>query len=116
MLASLAVAGTPPFGVFLSEFTIVRAGFASSAVAGPVLAGLLVLLLVIGFVSLVFTSVSMVSGEGPPKGSVVPYPGRAWPVVAAVPLVGGLAILALLGLWVPGGLNDLILHSVRAVL
>jgi len=116
LLASLAVAGTPPFGVFLSEFTIVRAGFLSSAVTGPVLASFLVLLLVIGFISLVFTSVSMVSGQGPPKGSLVPYPGRVAPVLASLPLVGGLAALALLGLWVPGGLNDLILHSVRAVL
>jgi hydrogenase-4 component F len=116
LLASLAVAGTPPFGVFLSELTIVRAGFASSPVAGPVLAGFLVLLLVIGFISLVFTTLAMVSGEGPQKGSLVPYPGRAWPVVAAAPLVGGLAILALLGLWVPGGLNDLVLHAARTVL
>jgi hydrogenase-4 component F len=116
LLASLAVAGTPPFGVFLSELTIVRAGFASSPVAGPVLAGFLVLLLVIGFIALVFTAVAMVSGEGPQKGSLVPYPGRAWPVVAAAPLVGGLALLALLGLWVPGGLNDLVLHAARTVL
>lgn len=116
LLASLAVAGTPPFGVFLSEFTIVRAGFASSPVSGPVLAGFLVLLLVIGFISLVFSTVSMVSGEGPQKGSLVPYPGRAWPVVAAVPLVAGLAALLFLGLWVPGGLNDLILHAARTVL
>jgi hydrogenase-4 component F len=116
LLASLAVAGSPPFGVFLSELTIVRAGFVSSPVAGPVLAGFLVLLLMVGFISLVFSSVSMVSGEGPEKGSVVPYPGRVWPMVAAVPLVGGLAVLLLLGLWVPGGLNDLILHAAMAVL
>jgi hydrogenase-4 component F len=116
LLASLAVAGTPPFGVFLSELMIVRAGFASSPIAGPILAGFLVLLLIIGFISLVFTSVSMVSGKGPQKGSLVPYPGRVWPVVAAVPVVGGLAVSAFLGLWVPGELNDLVLHAARTVL
>jgi hydrogenase-4 component F len=116
LLASLAVAGSPPFGVFVSELTIVRAGFAGSAVQGPVLAGLLVLLLVVGFIALVATTLAMVSGEGPPAGSVVPYPGRLGPVLAGTPLVAGLGALALLGLWVPGGLNELIMHSVRVVL
>ena len=32
-----------------------------------------------------------------------------------LPLVGGLAALALLGLWIPGGLNDIIMHAVRAI-
>jgi hydrogenase-4 component F len=116
LLASLAVAGSPPFGVFLSEFTIVRAGFAGSTVVGPLLAGFLVLLLVIGFISLVATTIPMVSGEGPPAGSVVPYPKRSERMVAAAPLVGGLAVLAVLGLWVPGVLNELLMHSVRVVL
>jgi hydrogenase-4 component F len=112
----VAVAGSPPFGVFLSELTIVRAGFAGSAVVGPVLAGFLVLLLVVGFISLVATTLGMVSGEGPPAGSVVPYPKRAERLLASAPLVGGLAALAVLGLWVPGGLNELLMHSVKAVL
>ncbi|HTT89969.1 MAG TPA: proton-conducting transporter membrane subunit [Acidimicrobiales bacterium] len=116
LLASLAVAGSPPFGVFLSELTIVRAGFAGSAVVGPVLAGLLVLLLVIGFISLLATTLGMVAGDGPPAGSVVAYPKLSGRVLAAVPLVGGLAALAVLGLWVPVGLNELIMHSVKVVL
>jgi hydrogenase-4 component F len=116
LLASVAVAGSPPFGVFLSELTIVRAGFASSEVTGPVLAGFLVVLLVVGFVSLMATTVAMVSGEGPPAGSLVPYPKRAERLLASAPLVGGLVVLAVLGLWVPGVLNELIMHSVRAVL
>jgi hydrogenase-4 component F len=116
LLASLAVAGCPPFGVFLSELTIVRAGFTGSSVVGPVLASFLVLLLVVGFISLMATTVAMVSGDGPPAGSLVPYPKRAGRLVAAAPLVGGLAALGLLGVWVPGGLNELIMHSVRAVL
>ncbi|HTW10696.1 MAG TPA: proton-conducting transporter membrane subunit [Acidimicrobiales bacterium] len=116
LLGSLAVAGSPPFGVFLSELTIVRAGFAGSAVTGPVLAGFLVLLLVVGFVSLVVPAISMVSGEGPPAGALVPYPRRARRLLAAAPMVAGLGALAVLGLWVPGALNELLVHSVRAVL
>lgn len=116
LLASLAVAGSPPFGVFLSELTIVRAGFAGSAVVGPVLAGFLVLLVVVGFISLVSTTLAMVSGEGPPAGSVVPYPKKAGRVLASAPLVGGLVALGVLGVWVPGGLNELLMNSVRAIL
>jgi hypothetical protein len=47
---------------------------------------------------------------------VVPYPKRAERLLASAPLVGGLAALAVLGLWVPGGLNELLMHSVKAVL
>lgn len=110
LLAPLAVAGAPPFGVFLSELTIVRAGFATAA---PALAGLLVLLLVVGFIGLVGTTLSMASGEGPPP--LVPYPRRSGRVLAGIPLVAGLGLLAMLGLWIPGGLNDIVMHAVRAI-
>jgi hydrogenase-4 component F len=110
MLASLAVAGSPPFGVFLSELTIVRAGFAGAA---PVLAGLFLLLLVVGFIALVGTSLAMATGDGPEP--LHPYPRRSGRVLAGLPLVCGLGVLALLGLWVPGGLNDLLVQAVRAI-
>jgi hydrogenase-4 component F len=112
VLASLAVAGSPPFGVFLSELTIVRAGFAGSA---PLLPGLLLLLLVVGFIGLVGTTLAMASGDGPATVPLVPYPRRSGRVLAGLPLAGGLVLLALLGLWIPGGLNDLLMHAVRAI-
>ncbi len=111
VLASLAVAGSPPFGVFLSELTIVRAGFAGTE---PALAGLLILLLVVGFVALVGTTLSMATGNGPEE-PLHPYPRRSSRIFAGLPLVGGLGVLALLGLWVPGGLNGVLLHAVRAI-
>ncbi|MFZ0767775.1 MAG: proton-conducting transporter membrane subunit [Acidimicrobiales bacterium] len=111
VLASLAVAGAPPFGVFLSEFTIVRAGFGGST---PILAGLLLLLLLVGFVALLNTTLAMASGAAP-SIAPVPYPRRSERFLAALPLVGGLGLLLLLGLWIPRDLNDLILHAVRAI-
>ena len=86
VLAALAVAGCPPFGVFLSELTIVRAGFAGAA---PVLAGVFLLLLVVGFIALVGTTVTMATGDGPEP--LHPYPRRSGRILAAFPLVGGLA-------------------------
>lgn len=111
LLSSLAVAGSPPFGVFLSELTIVRAGFAQ---AEPWLAGLLVLFLVVGFIGLTGTTISMATGErsGP---AIESYPDRSSRLLAAAPLVGGLALIAVLGVWVPGGLNALLMHSLKAI-
>ncbi|MGD0082942.1 MAG: proton-conducting transporter membrane subunit [Acidimicrobiales bacterium] len=111
VLASLAVAGSPPFGVFLSELTIVRAGFAGPA---PLLAGLFLLLVVVGFIALVGTTLSMATGHGPEE-PLDPYPRRSGRILAGLPLVGGLGVLALLGLWIPGELNDLLVHAVRAI-
>jgi len=111
VLASLAVAGSPPFGVFLSELTILRAGFAGPA---PLLAGLFLLLVVVGFIALVGTTLSMATGHGPEE-PLDPYPRRSGRILAGLPLVGGLGVLALLGLWIPGGLNDLLVHAVRAI-
>jgi hydrogenase-4 component F len=111
LLASFAVAGSPPFGVFLAELTIVRAGFAGAA---PWLAGLLLVFLAIGFIALTGTTVSMAAGdwEGPPLTAYAAAPSK---LLAAVPLVGGLATLGLLGVWIPGGLNELLVHSLRAI-
>lgn len=110
LLASLALGGSPPFGVFLSELTIVRAGFAGSQ---PVLAGLMVLFTVIGFVALVRVTLAMASGDDLTRRVRLPYPTRGGQVMAAAPLVAGLGALLVLGVWIPGGLNHLLLHSVR---
>jgi NADH:ubiquinone oxidoreductase subunit 5 (subunit L)/multisubunit Na+/H+ antiporter MnhA subunit len=63
LLGSFAVLGSPPFGVFLSELTIVRAGFATSS---PVFPLLLLALLAVAFVAFARTTTSMVTG--PPPG------------------------------------------------
>jgi hydrogenase-4 component F len=112
LLASLGVAGSPPFGVFLSELTIIRAGFAA---ANPFLPALLLVLLVIGFISLLNGTIGMVSGERPSAEVLQPYQSRSLRLLASAPLVVGLGALVVLGLWIPGGLNDLLMHSIRAV-
>jgi formate hydrogenlyase subunit 3/multisubunit Na+/H+ antiporter MnhD subunit len=59
LLGSFAVLGSPPFGVFLSELTIVRAGFAAT---GPGLPLLLLALLVIAFIAFARTITGMATG------------------------------------------------------
>jgi hydrogenase-4 component F len=110
LLGAVAVSGSPPFGLFLSEFTIVRAGFAGNL---PILAVLLVLLIAVVFIALVAAIASMVLGVGPSRGS--PYPDGSSSLIAHVPLVAGLAVLLVLGLWIPSTLNSLLMASVRVM-
>jgi len=113
LLAALAVAGSPPFGLFLSEFTIVRAGLARSSIV--LVAALLVLLAVV-FVALVGAVADMTLGGSPERPTEGPaYTERSGRVLAATPVLAGLAALLVLGVWIPGGLNQLIMHSIHAI-
>jgi len=111
LLATFAVLGSPPFGLFLSELTIVRAGFAS---ASPVFPLLLLALLGLAFVAFARTTAGMVTGS-PPGQLARPYRGRTALALTAAPLVLGLAALLVLGLWIPTGLNTVLVHSVAVI-
>jgi hydrogenase-4 component F len=113
LLAALAVAGSPPFGLFLSEFTIIRAGLQRSSI---VLVAALVVLLAIVFIALVGAAAGMALGGSPDRPTSGPaYPERSGRVLAAAPLIAGMAMLLLLGLWIPGGLDRLIMHSIHSI-
>jgi hydrogenase-4 component F len=113
LLGSFAVLGSPPFGLFLSEFTIVRAGFAD---ASPVLPLLLLLLLAVAFVAFARTTTGMATGEPAPEArGASPYGGRGAALTAVLPAAAGLVVLLVLGLWIPAGLGTLISHSITVL-
>lgn len=93
LAAIFAITGSPPFGVFLSEITILSAGFAR----GSLIPSALFIL----FVALVFTGAIYYAGRmafgGLPRRISHGEGGRMAAVAAAVPM---LAVLAL-GLYVP---------------
>jgi len=111
LLASFAALGSPPFGLFLSELTIVRAGFAYGS---PVFPLLLLGLLGLAFVAFARTTAQMVTGN-PPAQLASPYRGRAAVAVTAAPLVLGLTALLVLGLWIPAALDAVLRHSIGAI-
>jgi hydrogenase-4 component F len=111
LLATFAVLGSPPFGLFLSELTIVRAGFAHGS---PVFPLLLLALLGLAFVAFARTTTAMVTGS-PPAQLASPYRGRAVAAVTAAPLILGLAALLVLGLWIPAGLDAVLRHSIGVI-
>jgi len=44
-----------------------------------------------------------------------PYPDRVALLAAVAPLVAGLAVVLVLGLWIPGSLNTVIRHAIAVI-
>jgi hydrogenase-4 component F len=88
-LGVIAIAGLPPFGVFMSEFMLVSSSFARQ----PWLAVILVLGLLIAFGALVWRLQDVLFGE--PSGPA----GRV--KASYIPLFVHLAIVLVAGLWLP---------------
>jgi hydrogenase-4 component F len=112
LLAALAIAGVPPFGIFRSELLIVTGGFSHSKFA---LAGLLVLFANVAFVGLYQTFHRMVlSSDGAEGGDRARLTRREQPAMGLA-MLASLGVLLVLGLWIPGPLNHL-LHSAASVI
>ena len=103
LLGGLAIAGAPPFALFLSEFSILRAGLNQ----GEYLAvGLLVLFIAIAFFAIMNHISRMVfapegAGSGPVRPGSLPMSCRITFIIAAVPVI-------VLGVYIPGTLQRLI--------
>jgi hydrogenase-4 component F len=104
-----AITGTPPFGPFVSEFTILSAMMHAErwAVAAAFLG-----LLVVVFVGMGSTVLAVVQGEPPERSEVTPY-RDGWLGVA--PIAALLALVLGLGLWIPAPLLALLRDAAAAV-
>jgi hydrogenase-4 component F len=101
LLGGLAIAGAPPFAVFLSEFSIFKAGLVEEHYVAT---GLLVLFVAIGFFGILLHINRMVFGC--PHGDLpatAPLPVSC----IAVLVVAGVLVIAL-GLYLPAPLHDLL--------
>ncbi|HWO56394.1 MAG TPA: proton-conducting transporter membrane subunit [bacterium] len=101
MAGLLAITGTPPFGLFQSELTILRAAFGSGRY---VVAVLLLLALVAIFVAMAAIMTRMLYGQA--REGSAPSPGEAAAAVVP-PAVLCMAVL-ILGLYLPPALNGLL--------
>ena len=86
----MAIAGMPPFGIFMSEFLVVSSTFARQ----PLLAIPLVLGLLVAFGALLLRLIGMAFGE--PTGRVEKVEA------SVVPLFAHLSLVLLAGLYLPG--------------
>ena len=112
LIGALAIGGVPPFGIFRSELVIVTGGFSRSSFA---LAGLLVLFANVAFVGLYQVFHRMVLSGGEREGSDRACMLRREQPLMALAMLISLAVVLVLGLWIPGPLDQL-LHSAAAVI
>jgi len=103
----LALAGLPPFGIFISEFALLRAGFAAGRFWTM---GLVLVLLTLAFVGVIAHLNRMLYGV--PSSEVPRGEPSRWPLV---PLTLCLAALVVLGLAIPPPLERLIAEIVESV-
>ena len=84
VLGVVAIAGLPPFGIFMSEFLVVSSTFARAAACSP---SSLVFGLLVAFGALMLRLTSVAFGE--PRGSTAPAEASYVPMFAHLALVSG---------------------------
>ena len=99
MLGTLAILGMPPFGVFASEFMIITTAMREQPWAAPIL----LIALGVAFAAMFIRVQAMVFGDTTAK--------RLPHAPALVPVFVHLAIVLMLGLWIPPYLADWYRHA-----
>ncbi|ABS27963.1 proton-conducting transporter membrane subunit [Anaeromyxobacter sp. Fw109-5] len=105
----LAITGSPPFSPFFSEFAILNGAFGEGRF---VVGGLFLALLAVIFVGMATTVLAVVQGD-PGDAPPVPNSGDSW--LTAAPPFALMALVLLLGLFLPEGLRDLFGAAARLV-
>jgi hydrogenase-4 component F len=106
LIGMLAIAGLPPFSLFVSEFAILNAAFSQER---HLIVTVVLLALVIGFGALIFQLQGMMSGSSP----VSKKPSTTVSEIAAMSLCA--CVVIALGMYLPPVLINII-HSAMAVL
>ena len=108
LLGGLAIAGAPPFAVFLGEFSILRAGINQ----GHYLAtGLLAGFLVVAFFGILLHVNRMVLGR--PEEKVAPAPGI--PLTCSITLFAAAIPVVVFGLYVPSPMHELLIRAAAII-
>jgi hydrogenase-4 component F len=112
LTALFVITGAPPFGLFLSEFTILRGAFAEGH---PVIAGLTVTLLVVIFVGVAAMILELVYGARDDSGeSNLEHPGLERRELVVAPAMIALVLLGL-GVYLPEPLTTALAGAARAL-
>ncbi len=94
LAGAVAITGAPPFGLFLSEFTILRAGFHSVSTWAAYVMAVLLIVIFVGFIN----QFRRMYDE--PAGDAAPVMG-ALSLWCTVPMVMAVTPLLVFGLWWP---------------
>ncbi len=108
LLGALAIAGAPPFAIFISEFQILRAGFG----AGEYFAtSLLTVFIVVAFIAIVYQIGSIVFRDPAPER----IPAQPLPVSSVLALALAFLPVLIFGVYLPPPLRELV-HQAAALL
>ncbi len=108
LLGALAIAGAPPFAIFISEFQILRAGFG----AGEYLAtGLLTVFIVVAFIAIVYQIGGIVFRQPAPERA----PAHPLPMSSVLAMTIAFLPLLVFGFYLPPPLLRLV-HQAAALL
>jgi hydrogenase-4 component F len=101
----LAITGSPPFGPFISEFTILAGAMTTwhFLVAGLFLAFLLII-----FIGMGSTVLAVVHGPISPAGGTTDFCDTFW---RTAPLLAAIAMIVIMGVWIPKAVYDLVLAA-----
>jgi hydrogenase-4 component F len=106
LAAFLAITGSPPFGPFVSEFSIVNGAFDAGR---AIVAGLFLAFLLLVFIGMGKTVLKVVQGRPPIETAESPYRDH---FMTLAPVLALMALVLLLGLWIPAPLGALVKDAV----
>jgi hydrogenase-4 component F len=102
MAGFLAITGSPPFGPFVSEFTIVNAAVGSDQFA---VGALMLLLLGIVFIGMGATILPVLLGNPPEQKGQTGFQDGFF---TSAPILGSIGVVLLLGLYIPPPVESLL--------
>jgi hydrogenase-4 component F len=103
----LAITGSPPFGPFLSEFTVLKAAYDQGRIVVAIL-----YLVFLGVIFVGMASVFLQMAHGHSSLPSARQPKRETVLSVISPAALGLAVLSL-GIWIPAPLLDLLHRAAR---
>ncbi len=106
LVGFLAITGSPPFGPFISEFSILNGAFDAGHIA---IGGLFLFLLLVVFVGMGATVLKVVQGRASFEARNTPYRDS---FLTAGPILGLMLLVLLVGVYIPAPLNALVRDAV----
>jgi hydrogenase-4 component F len=108
LIGALAITGSPPFSIFISEFTILSAGFLGGHIIASVLFLLFIIMIFAGFF---YNLTKMTFGN--PKPGITPGEVSKWTLGAMMILV---VFVIILGVYIPHDFIEMINRVVKVVM
>ena len=105
----LAITGSPPFGPFISEFTILSGAMSERRF---VTAALFLLFLLVVFIGMGATVLAVVQGPVSAAGATTDFRDTFWRVA---PMLAALTMVVVMGVWIPDAVYGLVLAAAKSL-